>query len=118
MHIILGKENAADLEDKYTLLELDLIKIDERQPALQAYCVLDDLPADDVLRLEEFTKLHKKLIENYCKQDWNFCEQALDHLKARWGGQIDSFYSEIAQRIAKYKENDPGENWDPAIKKY
>lgn len=118
MHIILGKENANDLEGKYTLLELDLIKINKEQPALQAYCVLENLPADDVLRLEEFTKLHKKLMENYCKQNWNFCEQALDHLKGRWGGQVDTFYAEISNRIAKYKEQDPGKDWDYTIHKY
>lgn len=112
MHIILGEENALRLNNKYTLLELDLIRVEPNSPPLQAYCVLEDIPAEDVLRLDEHSRLHQKLIENFRKRNWNFCENAIEHLRGCWGGSVDTFYSEILTRVAKYKENDPGEDWD------
>ena len=118
MHIILGDDQLEQLEGKYTLLEVDQVRFDPNDEAVQAYCVLDNIPVDELPKLDEFTALHKKLMENYCKQDWNFCEQALEHLQGRWGGQVDTFYVEIAQRIAKYKQNNPGEDWDPALQKF
>lgn len=118
MHIILTDENANHLKSKYTLLELDRVKLTPDQDPVTAYCVLEEIPFEELPKIEEFKNLHIKLMENYRKRNWNFCEQAIEHLHGRWGGQCNSFYDEISQRIAKYKEQEPGKDWDPAIKKY
>lgn len=118
MHIILGNANAIELREKYTLLELDMIKYDPDKAAQPAYCVLENIPIPELPDLDQFAELHGKLIENYRKRNWNYCEQALEHLMGRWGSQMNSFYTELIQRIAKYKEEDPGEDWDYTIHKY
>ena len=118
MHIILEDDRLTELESKYTLLEVDQIRLHPEQPAIQAWCVLENIPIDELPKIDEFKNLHQKLMQNYNKRDWNFCEQALEHLQGRWGGQMNTFYSEISNRVAKYKENDPGEDWDPALQKY
>jgi hypothetical protein len=120
MHIIFGKETADQLKNKYTVLELDLIQIQPDGPVLESFCVLDT----DAVRLEEvgtmsnLINLHTKLMENYRKRNWSFCEQAIEHLHGRWGGTINSFYDEISQRIAKYKHKDPGPNWNGVYEKF
>ena len=43
-------------------------------------------------------------------------EQALDHLKSKWGNQLDSFYDILSDRIGKYKDTDLS-NWDPVVYK-
>ena len=118
MHIILGDDQKSQLEDKYTLLALDQIRFAPDDNSVQAYCVLENIPVDELPRLDELSQLHSKLMENYCKQNWSFCEQALEHLQGRWGGQLDTFYTEVAKRIAKYKAEDTPNNWDPALQKY
>jgi hypothetical protein len=118
MHIILGDDQVDQLQEKYTLLEVDQLCLFEGEGPIQAYCVLEHIPVDEIPKIEEFASLHKKLMENYSKKDWSFCEQALEHLQGRWGGQVDTFYEEIAQRIAKYKQEDPGADWTPVIQKY
>ena len=118
MHIILGDDDLQQIEKKYTVLEVDQVRFDPDDLPVQAYCVMENIPVSEMSELEQFINLHSKLMENYRKRDWNFCEQALGHLQGRWGGQVDTFYAEIANRIAKYKDEDPGENWDPAIQKY
>ena len=118
MHIILGDDDLQQLEDKYTVLELDQIRFNSEDGAVHAYCVLENIPVDEIPKLDELAHLHHKLMENYNKRDWNFCEQALEHLQGKWGGQIDTFYAEISSRVTKYKGQDPGDNWDPALQKY
>lgn len=120
MHIILTEDNAKHLRDKYVVLELDLVRVDPKTDPVSAFCVVsfEDIQVNDIPHLERYTNLHQKLIENYRQRNWDFCEQAIEHLAGRWKGTVDSFYTEISSRIAKYKENDPGENWDPAINKF
>ena len=118
MHIILGKSNARDLEVKYTVLELDMIKFDREKPPEPAFVVLENIPLEELSELDHYTHLHAKLVENYRKKNWNFCEQAIEHLLGRWGQSVDSFYQELRIRVDKYKKQDPGEDWDYTIHKY
>lgn len=120
MQIILSEDNAKHLRDKYVVLELDMLKLEENADPVSAFCVVsfDDIQVDDIPQLENHKNLHKKLIENYRKKNWEFCEQALEHLTGCWKGTVDSFYNEIGQRIAKYKQEDPGADWTPVIQKY
>ena len=120
MHIIFGNDVAEDMKAKYTVLELDRIQIEPQGPVLESYCVLEkeQIPVADVWKVENLQNLHTKLMENYRKKDWNFCEQALEHLHGAWGGTVNSFYDEISKRIAKYKEQDPGPDWNGVYEKY
>lgn len=119
MHIILGEPDAVYLEDRYTLLPLDQFRLQSKDIA-QSYCVLDkdNVAFDQINRLDELANLHRNLMENYYKKNWNYCEQALEHLKGAWKGTVDTFYDEIESRVTKYKEEDPGDDWDGIINKY
>lgn len=120
MHIILGEDEAKKLDEKYTVLELDRIQLAEDGPVIPSYCVvgMESMPLQEVTEIDRYKHLHTKLMENYVKKDWNFCEQALEHLHGRWGGSLNSFYDEISRRIAKYKEQDPGDGWNGILKRY
>lgn len=120
MHIIFGNEINEEIEKKYTLLELDQMKLDPNGPVLEAYCLIDakEIPVQELTQIEIYKNLHDNLMKNYRKKDWNFCEQAIEHLHGRWGGSVNSFYDEISQRIAKYKQQDPGPDWNGVYEKY
>lgn len=117
MHIIFGDTQATALKDKYTVLELDTIRFMPSTTTACAYAVVESIPIDDLPRLSFQTDLHKNLMENYRKRDWNFCEQAIENLVGCFGGELDTFYAELQSRIKNYKENDPGESWDSAIER-
>lgn len=117
MHIIFGAESAKQASSKYTVLELDRIRLEPLGPVIDTYCVIETIPLEEIAYLENYLNLHTKLMENYRRRDWNFCEQALEHLHGRWGGAMNSFYDEISQRVAKYKQQDPGESWDGIYEK-
>lgn len=115
MNIILGEHAVENLRQRYIVLELDKFKIKGQSAAVPAYCVIETLPLNEMLEIEQYQSLHDKLIENYAKKNWTFCNQAIGHLKGRWNGALDSFYENLSGRINKYLEQDPGENWDGVL---
>jgi hypothetical protein len=117
MNIIFGKENLPNTSDKYTILELDTIRVLPVNQLVTAYCLVDAIPILNMPKAESMKNLHKNLLINYRKRDWNFCTQALEHLIGYWGADMDSYYTALSERIAKYMEQDPGESFDGIIEK-
>ena len=117
MNIIFGRENAIALAEKYTVLELDTIKMGVEDQAITVFCAIENIPLLDMPKVESMKALHENLLINYRKKDWNYCTQALEHLEGFWGHDLDTFYGSIKTRIADYSENDPGDNWDGTIER-
>ena len=115
MNIIFGEDQVGDLREKYTVLELDTIRIGHGGVTDKAYCLIETVPLNEMLTLERFKKLHYELMENYRKQNWSFCTQALEHLMGAWGGEVDSFYVDLQNRINQYQEAPPGKDWDATV---
>ncbi len=118
MNIIIDPEQLPKLQSKYTVLELDTIRILPENKIVTAYCVVENLPIPDLPRVDNFKNLHENLIKEYRRKNWNYCTQALEHLTGFWGGEADSFYQDLSGRIAKYIEQDPGESFDGIIEKH
>tara|TARA_R100001163_G_C5046806_1_gene184025 strand:- start:449 stop:799 length:351 start_codon:yes stop_codon:yes gene_type:complete len=116
MNIIIGKDEAERLAEKYTVLPLETMKFKSNPdlPPTTAYCIIETIPTSEMNKIEELKALHTKFYENYQKGDFNFCEQALEHLKGKWGGEIDSYYNIMEDRISKYKD---AEDFDPILYK-
>ena len=92
MYIIFGNEEVNKIREKYTVLELDTIRIGDAEPRT-AYCVLQGIPIDDLPNLERFKNLHENLMINYGRRGWELCLQAIGQLKGRWGCELDTFYT-------------------------
>ena len=116
MIIIFGTNEVRKLQDKYIVLELDTVTIKSSGP-ITAYCVIENMPLDELSRVEILKKLHHDLMEQYRNRNWDFCIQAIEHLIGFWGKQIDSFYEILLDRIEEYKQNEPDENWTGIIPK-
>ena len=109
MNIFFGREQAELMQDKYTILELDTFKIGDQTVA--AFCAVEGIPIMEMPRIESVKSLHANLLENYRKGDWNYCDQALEHLAGFWNHELDTFYDSIKQRIAEHKDKELEENW-------
>ena len=116
MNIIFG-ENIAALENKYTVLELDTFRIGADGPVNTAYCVLELIPLEEMALAESMVDLHGNLMKEYKTRNWNFCEQAIEHLMGKWNGELDTFYQELEKRISKLKTLDLTDEWSPIIEK-
>lgn len=115
MHIILGEENVREIDQKYTVLELDTLRI-SGEP-VTAYCLVEQMPLDEMFTLTQFKDLHENLIKNYKKRNWKFCEDAVEHLRGKWQGELDSFYDSVIDRVKQYQQQDPGPEWDGIVNK-
>jgi len=118
MNIIIDPDQLKTYQEKYTVLELDTIRMVPENKQVTAYCVVESIPILELQLTESKRNLHNGLLENYRKRDWNYCNQALDHLIGSWNGELDSFYDDVRNRINVFMENDPGPQWDGIIEKH
>lgn len=115
MKIIFGnREDMDQLASSYTVLELDSLRYPGSPEPQTAWCIIsmDDLTLQDLPVMAQFRDLHNNMMKNYRQRNWKYCEDAIEHLTGKWRGELDSFYAEIAGRIARFKEQDPGPDWD------
>ena len=117
MNIILGRENAANVALKYTVLELDTLLLDPDQEPVTAYCLIEETNINNIVLLETIKEHHARMMNNYKTRQWHQCLQDLESLKGCWSGQVDSFYEEIDSRLRRYLAQDPGEDWDAVLVK-
>jgi hypothetical protein len=116
MHIIF-KEQLQSILEKYTVLELDTFKMADGAKHT-ACCVIENLPIVELSQVQHFKELHENLIKNYGLKNWDFCEHALEHLMGKWGGELDSFYTDLKNRIQKLKTMTLDDSWSPIIARH
>jgi hypothetical protein len=99
MDIIFGKSNAEVLREKYTVLDLETIKVDGQE--LEVYCLIpaDKISLGDLPQLEQWINLHNDFLNGYQTKQYDFCRQCIEHLMGKFGGEVDTFYEEISRRI-------------------
>jgi hypothetical protein len=115
MNIIFGKPT--ELEEKYTVLELDTIRIGSGGPERTAYCVIENIPLEEMPAVESLKDLHGSLMQEYRNRAWNRCETIIGQLTGKWGGEMDSFYIELANRVARLKTQTLDDTWNGVIEK-
>ena len=89
MQIIMGKEAADKIGEKYIVLKLDTFKVESN--LVPAFAVLDagSIPLGEM--------------------------QEIPTCQGRWGGSMDSFYTEMLDRIKILKMKKPPKDWDGVI---
>lgn len=117
MHIIFGEEQAQELSNKYTVLELDTFQFGDNGLVVTAYCTLETIPLDELTILEQTKKQHGDLIINYGLRNWSDCLAAIEKLQGRWRGELDTFYQDLQSRIQGFIISPPPADWTPVIQK-
>lgn len=115
MHIIFGK--LPELEEKYTVLELDTISIGNTGTEYTAYCVIENIPLEEMPAVDTLKNLHAELMQQYRARKWARCEAIIGQLTGKWGREMDSFYIELATRITGLKMQILDNTWTGVIKK-
>jgi adenylate cyclase len=117
MNIIFG-ENINTLPDNYTILELDSFRLPGELAISTAYCVIENIPLHEFITLDDYRKTHNDLLEAYRNRNWEYCTSAIKSLRGRWGGELDSFYQSISDRIEQFQKSPPPDDWDGVIVKH
>jgi hypothetical protein len=116
MNIIFG-DSVDTLSDHYIKLELDTFRTADSDNTVTAYCLVEKLTPDEFITMESYKKIHADLMDAYRKQHWNYCEQAIAGLMGRWGGELDTFYTDLLNRVLDYKKTPPVGSWDGILVK-
>ena len=111
---IIFKKNLSELGEKYVVLDLDTFSMPDGTQHT-ACCIIENIPITELPAIENLKELHANLIKNYGIRDWNYCEQAIEQLMGKWGGEMDTFYVELLTRIEKLKELTLDNTWTPII---
>lgn len=114
MNILFESAITEEIKNKYILLPLDTFYFKSSNRTETAYCLVENTPILEMMSVDHYRNLHLKLMENYQKGNWQFCENAIEHLIGRWSGEVDSFYSDMVSRINKLKNQD-NKNWSSTI---
>ena len=92
-------------------------EIDFAVNPVTAYCLIEQVPIDQIAGIDQFRDLHNNLMKNYRLRNWKFCEDAIEHLRGQWGGELDSFYTEMSQRILQLRQQVLDDSWHGIIDK-
>jgi hypothetical protein len=99
MNIIFGRENAEKLREKYTVLDLEKLVVEDKE--VEVFCLIpaEKIALPDLPQLEQWIKLHNDFLHGYQTQQYDYCRQCIEHLMSKFGGEVDTFYEEILKRI-------------------
>ena len=114
MNIIFG-DAAKQLPDSYIILELDTIVVQPVNQRIETWCVVESVPANELVVLDKNKKMHSELMSEYRSQHWERCLELIGGLAGLWEGEVDSFYEELKKRINNFKQNPPEPGWDGSL---
>jgi hypothetical protein len=101
MQIIWDKTVAEKLSSTHTVLELETFQVDD-QP-VTTYCVVsvDSIPLVEFAELETNKTLHKDFVLAFKRNDYDSCCDISAQLMGKFGGEVDSFYTIILEKLQK-----------------
>ena len=116
MNIILENKITEDIKEKYMLVELDTFQY-EGGDEQKSFAVIskDEITLQDFQNIEMYVDLHNNFMKNYRTKNWKFCEDALDHLRGKFRGELDSFYQVMTDRLEQLKSIDLPKTWTPNV---
>lgn len=102
MDIIFNRKVAEELSQKYLILELEPHLVGE--DILETFCILSpEKVINEVSMLDHWKKLHNEFVNANKEKNAKLCYDLREHLKGKWGGELDEFYDIVCGRF-DYKE--------------
>jgi len=114
MNIIFG-DSVNTIPDHYTILELDTFRQAGESETVTAYCLVEKVALDEFATIDAYKQIHAELMCYYKQREWDYCEQAIDGLMGKWGGEVDTFYTDLLRRVMSFKETEPEDSWDGVL---
>jgi hypothetical protein len=115
MNIMFEDSITDEVKSKYMLLPLDTFYFSKIDKNKTAYCLIESAPIQEMFNIEKNLDLHCNLVKNYKLRNWKYCEDVLEHLIGKWNGEVDSFYKDIADRVAQHKTQTLDDSWTGII---
>ncbi len=115
--IVVGENSAKDVAD-FALLEMDLIKVKGKNTAVRIFTLAGDPAVAATSWFKDLRAKHNAALAAYRAQRWDEAEahiaECLNITEAQSGlvNELAGFYDVLRERIADFRENPPGADWD------
>ena len=113
--VVIGDTTYEVAKDSYATIELDLIAVKGKKEAVRIHALLGRKDVLDSPEFKTFYAKHSAFLAAYRAQRWEECEAAMVELR-QLRPHLYGLYDLYEERIADYRENPPGENWDGVFK--
>jgi len=105
--LILGHNTYEHVKNDYLCLELDEIAVKGKSQGVKIYTIVEKNSIN-----EAYARTHSDFINLYKKQEWDRIISYYRTLKNAFGGDMKEYYGMMMERVAEYKLNPPGKDWD------
>jgi len=99
MDIIFSRQAAEELSERYTVLELETHIVEDK--ILETFCVVPTelIPLTEITMLDHWKKLHREFVQANKDKNAKLCIDLAEHLKGKFGGDLDEFYEIVCSRF-------------------
>ena len=111
--IIVGEGSQKAVGDRYALLEIDLVSTPRHPEGRRVFALLGDPIMRANPKFRALQEAHALIFAAYRNQRWNEAKAAIAECR-KLNGAIPTLYDFYESRIAYYRENPPGDNWNGA----
>lgn len=100
MNVVFSRQIAEQLKEKYLVLEMETFPAGER--LVETFCVVggDSIPQSEMPTLKHYEQLHIDFVAALKQGKNSFCLELIPHLRGKFGGELDSFYDIIYERLS------------------
>ncbi|MGE4064456.1 MAG: CHASE2 domain-containing protein [Rhodospirillaceae bacterium] len=115
--VVVG-EKSAELSPMYPLLELDLIMVKGKKQAVRIFTLIGDPAMKNQGWFAQLAREHDAALAAYRAQQWDEAERRMQAARAivkTQSGLVSEmlgFYDVMEERIAGFRMNPPGADWD------
>jgi len=113
LSMVIGSRTAEKAKDKFATMEIDLIKVKGKKQPEAVFTVLGRAEVEQDPRCRELRDLNARMLASYRKQDWDEALSLIDRCRKLANGfDVAGLYEMYVGRIAAYRAEPPGPDWD------
>ena len=109
---VIGPETYDSVKETYATLQLDMIAVKGKKEAVTIFTLAGDLEFKNSTDFKKLDTLHKKILENYFGQKWEYCLSEMKSAKNLCNNLMSEYYDIMTERINEYKQKPPPKDWD------
>ena len=109
---VIGPETYDSVKETYATLQLDMIAVKGKKEAVTIFTLAGDLEFKNSADFKKLDTLHKKVLENYFGQKWEYCLSEMKSAKNLCNNLMSEYYDIMTERINEYKQKPPPKDWD------
>jgi len=111
--VVIGSRTADGAKQKFATMEIDLIKVKGKKDPEAVFTVLGRAETANDPRCRELCELNAQMLARFRKQAWDEALELIGRCRKQANGfDVAGLYDMYEERIAAYRAEPPGADWD------